>query len=162
LNNFESLFLREEHEFFKKAKMSQDEVEILSESGEELEAEKLSPSEEEELEEKRAADEEEFDPTKPADLTTEADKRVESEDEQEAGAEDINSENCESESGDSDESDDSIVCDEIESACPDHKKCVAYAAEVDAFLLRTLLSATGKKERQAALAEVLCDHYKAQ
>ncbi len=138
--------------------MSQDEVEILSE-GEELEQEKLSPSEEEELEQKRADAEEAYDPAQPEDLATEADKRVESEDEQEAGAEDINSENCASESGESDETDDSIVCDEIEFSCKDHKKCVAYAVEVDTFLLSTLLAKSGKKERQAALAEVLCDHY---
>lgn len=141
--------------------MSQDNVELVSEN-ESLEAEELSPSEEEELEQKRIEAEEPFNPEEPADLTTEAAKREESEDEQEAGAVDLNSENCASESSQSDETDDSIVCDEIEYQCKDHKKCVAYAAEVDSFLLRTLSSSTGKKERQAALAEVLCDHYRPQ
>ena len=127
-------------------------------SGEaELVAELLNESEEEELQAKIDDAEEPFDPEQPADLATTADKQAAAEDE-EGDGESINSENC-TESGDEEESDDSIVNDKVEYLCKDHEFCVAYAKEVDAFLLRTLSARTGGRERQAALAEVLCDHF---
>lgn len=124
--------------------------------------ESLNVSEQEEELEKIAEAEEEFDPEMP-ELETLADKARHEEDEAEADARDLGSEDSTSESDDADKSDDSIVNDEIEYECPDHTFCVEYAQEVDAFLLRTLkpVSET-KRERCAALAEVLCDHYRKQ
>lgn len=127
-------------------------------SGEvELVAELLNESEEEELQAKIDDAEEPFDPEQPTDLATAGDKLADAEDEEGSG-ESINSQNC-AESGDEDESDDSIVNDKIEYACKDHEFCVSYAKEVDAFLLRTLSAKTGGRERRAALAEVLCDNF---
>ena len=124
--------------------------------------ESLNVSEQEEELEKIAEAEEEFDPEMP-ELETFADKARDEEDEAEADARDLGSEDSTSESDDADKSDDSIVNDEIEYECPDHTFCVEYAQEVDAFLLRTLKPVSeSKRERCAALAEVLCDHYRKQ
>ena len=124
--------------------------------------ESLNVSEQEEELEKIAEAEEEFDPEMP-ELETLADKARDEEDEAEADARDLGSEDSTSESDDADKSDDSIVNDEIEYECPDHTFCVEYAQEVDAFLLRTLKPISeSKRERCAALAEVLCDHYRKQ
>ena len=91
-----------------------------------------------------SSDDEEFDPANPHDLSTATAKTDKA-----------------AESGDSDESDDSIVCDEVESACPSHKQCIEFSAELDAFILRTFTAKSGGKERRAALVEVLCDHFEA-
>lgn len=124
--------------------------------------ESLNVSEQEEELEKIAEAEEEFDPEMP-ELETLADKARDEEDEAEADARDLGSEDSTSESDDADKSDDSIVNDEIEYECPDHTFCVEYAQEVDAFLLRTLKTVSeSKRERCAALAEILCDHYRKQ
>jgi hypothetical protein len=105
---------------------------------------------------------EEFDSDMP-ELETLADKARDEEDEAEACARDLGSQDSTSESDDADKSDDSIVNDVIEYECPDHTFCVEYAQEVDAFLLRTLKPVSeSKRERCAALAEVLCDHYRKQ
>lgn len=124
--------------------------------------ESLNVSEQEEELEKIAEAEEEFDPDMP-ELETLADKARDEEDEAEACARDLGSQDSTSKSDDADKSDDSIVNDEIEYECPDHTFCVEYAQEVDAFLLRTLKPVSeSKRERCAALAEVLCDHYRKQ
>lgn len=125
--------------------------------------ESLNASEEEEELEKIAVAEEEFDPEQPEDLQCEAEKAEVEEDEAEACARDLGSQDSTDESDDADKTDDSIVNDEIEYECPDHTFCVEYAKEVDAFLLKTLNPVSeSKRERCAALAEVLCDHYRKQ
>jgi hypothetical protein len=131
---------------------SQQSEEILSQN------EPLNSSEEEELAEKEAIVEEEFDPEHPEDLLAEPEKQELEDEEQEEGAEDIKSDEADSRD---DEEDDSIVCpdDQVEMECSEHGFCVEYAKEVDAFLLRTLHAKTGPRERRAAIAEVLCDHF---
>lgn len=133
--------------------LSSDEILILSQ-------ESLNSSEQEEEQQKLAIAEEEFDPSRPEDLTTAAEKAEASEDELEAGAEELGSEDSSDESDDADKTDDSIVDDEVRYACEDHDFCKEYAKEVDEFLLRTLKARTeSARERKAALTEVLCDHY---
>ena len=102
------------------------------------------------------SDEEEFDPANPADLTTATAKAdaeengedVEEEEEQEPTSED-----------DRDATDDSIVNDEIESVCPDHKACTNKANTVcDAMLVNHELKGK-RKHAVAALAEAFCDNF---
>lgn len=124
------------------------------------EDEKLNSSEEAENAERVAQAEEEYDPERPAELATAGELAETDEQEAEATAIELGSQDSADKSDDGSESDDSIVCDEIEYFCKDHSLCVSYAAEVDAFLLKTLKAKTLEaKERQAALAEVLCDHF---
>lgn len=131
----------------------------MSQSGDELEEEKLNSSEEEELQRKQDAAEEPFDPEKPHDLVPTTEQCLESEDEDEEGAVDINAESDRS-SEDEDESDDSIVCDVVESQCSDHEFFIEFSKKVDEYLLSVLISSgTQGKERRAAIAELLCDHY---
>lgn len=138
--------------------MSQEDEVILIES-----QESLNLSEQEEAQQKLADAEEEFDPEQPEDLRAAGEKAESEEDEAEADARDLGSQDSTDESDDADKTDDSIVNDEIEYECPDHTFCVEYAQEVDAFLLRTLKALSeSKRERCAALAEVLCDHYRKQ
>lgn len=128
---------------------SQLSEEILSQN------EELDTSEEEELAEKEAVVEEEFDPEHPEDLPAEPEKQELEDEEQEEGAEEADSRD------DEDDEDDSIVCadGEVEMECSEHGFCVEYAKEVDAFLLRTLHAKSAPRERRAAIAEVLCDHF---
>jgi hypothetical protein len=137
--------------------MSQSDDECLS-------LEELNESEQEENAERVAAAEEEYDPSKPDELETAGEAAEADEQEQEADAIELGSQDSAAAADeDSEETDDSIVNDEIEHACQDHDFCVSYALEVDAFLLRTLLATTeNAKERQAAIAELLCDHFSKQ
>lgn len=90
------------------------------------------------------SDDEEYDPENPEDLSTKTAK---------ADAE-------EDPSGDEDEDeDDSIVNDEIEYTCADHAHCVSLAEKVDAFLLESCSALCGRKERQVAIAEMICDNF---
>lgn len=122
--------------------------------------ESLNSSEQEEEQQKLEIAEEEFDPSRPEDLATAVEKAEAEEEELEAGAEELGSEDSSGESDDEDKTDDSIVCDEVLYKCEDHEFCKEYAKEVDEFLLQTLKARTeSSRERRAALTEVLCDHY---
>lgn len=130
----------------------------LSESGEVLTQENLTLSEQEEADERVQLAEEPFDPEKPADLLTEVEKRdaIANSDE---NATDVIVTEEDSRDGES-ESDDSIVNDEIEYSALEHEKMTAFAIAVDEFLLLTLdPKSASKRERRAAICEVLCDHY---
>lgn len=108
--------------------------------------------------------EEEFNPEQPEDLTTAFAKAEAEEEAAEAEAVDLGAESETDESDDQDESDDSIVCDEIEYTCKDHNVCVKMAKTLDEQLLSILAlkaRTVSAKQRQAAIAEVLCDHYSA-
>lgn len=127
-------------------------------------AESLNESEIEEELQKVAEAEEEFDPKQPEDLTTVFQKAEAEEEDAERDAEDLGAESQTDESDDQDESDDSIVCDEIEYTCKDHNVCVKMAKTLDEQLLSVLslkARTSSAKQRQAAIAEVLCDHYSA-
>ena len=138
-------------------KMSQSD-ELLS-SDNLSEDEKLNESEEIELAEKVAEAEEEYDPDMP-ELETVAEKAAAEEDAAEQGAIELGSQDSADKSDEgSEEEDDSIVNDEIEYD-HDHDACLSYAKEVDAFLLRTLKPRTlSDAERQAAVADLLCEHF---
>ena len=137
--------------------MSQpDEIEIASQAS-------LCDSEKEEELQKLADAEEEYDIAEPENLTTAVAAAEADEADAEGEAEELGSQDSSDESDDADKTDDSIVNDEIVYNCEDHDFCVSFAKEVDEFFLRTLVSSgTGKKERCAAIAEVLCDHYRKQ
>lgn len=123
--------------------------------------ESLNESEMEEELQKQAEAEEEFDPENP-ELETLAEKAAAEEEAAEATAVDLGAESETGESDDQEESDDSIVCDEIEYTCKDHSVCVKVAKQVDESLLAVFAlkpRSEKAKVRQAAIAEVLCDHY---
>lgn len=90
------------------------------------------------------SDEEEFDPENPEDLKTETAK-AEAEDEE-----------------DEDEDDSIVVPDDVEEdLCPDHDKCLKAAEKWDYFMQSStdIMGRSPRKERIAALVEVICDHY---
>jgi hypothetical protein len=100
-----------------------------------------------------SSDEESFDPEKPEDLQTE-NAKVLAEDDPSLGED-------EERSDDDDEDDSCVVSDGNEDhECADHDKCVAFSQELDAFILKSRKAVSGKRERRAALAEVICDHFK--
>lgn len=130
----------------------------LSESGEVLTQENLTMSEQEEAAEREAIAEEPFDPEKPEELLTEVKKRDAAENEDENATDLIVTEE-DSRDGES-ESDDSIVNDEVEYSALEHEFFTKFSTDVDEYLLVTLDPRTSsKRERRAALVEVLCDHY---
>ncbi len=132
--------------------MSADDIELFEEE--------LNSSEQEEQQERVAIAEEEYDPEKPEELVPTAERDADSEDELDGEAESLGSQDSVDEDDEEDEEDDSIVSDKIEYACKDHKFCIGFSSEVDTMLLKVLKPRTeGAKERQAAIAEVLCDHY---
>lgn len=103
-----------------------------------------------------SSDAESFDPENPEDLTTQNAKDA-AEDDPSLGEASGDS----GEGGESDEDDSCVVSDEasLEYQCSDHDACIRLAKELDAFLVERCATRSKGKERRAALAEVVCDHF---
>jgi hypothetical protein len=117
--------------------MSQD-SDTLSQD---LSLELLNSSEEAERQEKKQIAEEEFDPERPEDLLAEPEKAAAAEDEDEVSR-NISSQSSEGASKDEepDSSDERFIDDssEAEALCENHAACVAFATDVDNFLLKVM------------------------
>lgn len=98
------------------------------------------------------SDDEVFDPEKPDDLTT-ATAKAEAENDESIGEE--------TRSEDEDEDDSCVVDDdEVSYENLDHDFLVTFSRQLDNWLNLHLQPVSDKKDRKAALVEVLCDHYR--
>lgn len=104
-----------------------------------------------------SSDEEPFDPERPEDLQTENAKL-----EALADPSDSDLEDDEEDKEDDDEDDSCVVADDapLEYECQKHMLCCTLAMEIDVLLCTRCEPRSKKTERQAALAEAICDHYK--